>query len=309
VIEKFNFYDIYGYFVPGCSLLGLLWLPYGISKRCWPSTELGPALVGVVFAYIVGHVLQILSTKAFPSQIPDHLGNSRYSSEVFLDPENSAFSTEFKERLAKLVKDDFDIDLAIERSPKKDTDQEFAPVSRSRQDAFFLCRGTLIREKIAAYPEQFEGMYTLLRGLATACLLGVLYFLGWASAAWPVKWLTKTAIGVVVLGLAYCGVRAFVTVLGRSNKDPSSTDKTFLAFFSLVFLGSGHLLGRLYAYSEGQAPLFAGVAILLLILSLKFFAAYKKFAQDFARAVWRDYAGRDKDHGQSVETGESSALL
>ena len=88
------------------------------------------------------------------------------------------FSKPLKERLAKLVKDDFEIDLGIERSPARRNDQEFTPIGRQRQDAFFLCRGTLIREKIAAYPEQFEGMYTLMRGLATAGLLVFAYFGG-----------------------------------------------------------------------------------------------------------------------------------
>lgn len=292
MIERFNFYDVYGYFVPGFSLLGLIWVPYGILKHSWPATELGSALVGVVFAYIVGHILQILGTRALTSKIRDKFGNPRYPSDVFLDSDNSTFSEPLKKRLAKLVKYNFDIDLAVEKAPKGISDQEFAPVSRGRQDAFFLCRGVLIREKIAAYPEQFEGMYTLLRGLATACVLGFAYFVGWTSAICRTKCLTSVSVVVVAFGLGYCVVCGLVAVFSGSTERPAWVDKTFLAAFSLAFVGSGHLFGLGYVNAARQAALLGGLTAVSLVLFLRFFTAYKSFAREFAQAVWRDYAGR-----------------
>jgi hypothetical protein len=294
VIERFNFYDVYGYFVPGCSLFALLWLPYGVATRSWPSTELGSALAAIIFAYIVGHFLQILSTNALPSKIEDKSGNIRYPSQVFLDSENTAFSTEFKERLAQLVQSDFGLDLAVGKSPNGQNDEEFFPIDRRRQNAFFLCRGTLIREKIAAYPEQFEGMYTLLRGLATACLLAAVYCLGWSSATCRARWTTRVAVGILIFGLCYCLVCALIIVLRKPRKLPLWVDRAFLVAFSLPFVGSGHLLGLAYIHSRHLAQLFAGIAVLLLVLALKFFTAYKTFAENFAKAVWQDYVGRGK---------------
>ena len=52
MIDKFNFYDIYGYFVPGLALLAVLWLPFGLLKQGWPSADWGSALVAVVAAYL-----------------------------------------------------------------------------------------------------------------------------------------------------------------------------------------------------------------------------------------------------------------
>jgi hypothetical protein len=60
----------------------------------------------------------------------------------------------------------------------------------------------------------------------------------------------------------------------------------------LFFFGSGHFFGRGYVDSLGQSELFAGLAVVSLILFARFFTAYKSFAQEFAKAVWRDYAGR-----------------
>ena len=294
MIERFNFYDVYGYFVPGCSLLALLWLPYGIAARSWPSTELGSALAAIIFAYIVGHFLQILSTNALPSKIEDKSGNLRYPSEVFLDSNNTVFSAEFKERLAQFVLSDFGLDLAVDKSPKGANDEEFGPIDRRRQNGFFLCRGTLIREKIAAYPEQFEGMYTLLRGLATACLIAVAYSFGWSSAICQARWAWWIAVGVVILGLCYCVICALIIVLWRVGKRFFWVDPAFLAAFSLAFVGAGHLLGLAYMHSRHLAPLFAGIAVLLLILALKFFTAYKMFAESFAKGVWQDFVGRGR---------------
>lgn len=294
MIERFNFYDVYGYFVPGCSLLALLWLPYGIATQSWPSTELGPALAAIIFAYIIGHFLQILSTNALPSKIEDKSGKIRYPSEVFLDSEDTVFSPEFKERLAQLVQSDFGLGLAVDKSPTGQSDEEFSPISRRRQNAFFLCRGTLIREKIAAYPEQFEGMYTLLRGLTTTCLLGVAYCLGWSSAICRARWTTRVAVGILIFGLCYCLVCGLIIVLRKRRKLPLWVDRAFLLGFSLAFVGSGHLLGFAYMHSRHLAQLFAGIAALLLVFALKFFTAYKTFAENFAKAVWQDYVGRGK---------------
>jgi hypothetical protein len=40
VIERFNFYDVFGFFIPGSVLLLLLWLPVGLARRSFPSSDL-----------------------------------------------------------------------------------------------------------------------------------------------------------------------------------------------------------------------------------------------------------------------------
>lgn len=44
MIERFNFYDIYGYLLPGATLVGLLWLPFGIITGTWPAAQLSEAV-------------------------------------------------------------------------------------------------------------------------------------------------------------------------------------------------------------------------------------------------------------------------
>ena len=71
MIERFNFYDIYGYLLPGATLVGLLWLPFGIITGVWPTAQLSEAVFVLVFSYVIGHVLHTISSKAVPSMVRD----------------------------------------------------------------------------------------------------------------------------------------------------------------------------------------------------------------------------------------------
>src|SRR4051794_30126801 len=70
MIERLNFYDVYGYLLPGSFLLFLLWLPFGIVTGAWPPGEVTSALIAVVIAYITGHLLQGLIREVLPSDLP-----------------------------------------------------------------------------------------------------------------------------------------------------------------------------------------------------------------------------------------------
>src|SRR5690242_14645510 len=68
MIEKFNFYDLYGYFLPGAAFLAILWLPYGLVKDAWPPSDWSSAVIVAAIAYFLGHLLQNIATNAIPSQ-------------------------------------------------------------------------------------------------------------------------------------------------------------------------------------------------------------------------------------------------
>src|SRR6185503_15524617 len=104
-----------------------------------------------------------------------------------------------KEQLARQIKELFKLDVK---------DGENDRISRKRQDAFLLCRSTLIASKAASYGEQFEGMYTLMRGLAGAFAFGSLYHIGWglgdlATAGCDCSQKSSLAVGAVALVAAF----------------------------------------------------------------------------------------------------------
>jgi hypothetical protein len=87
MIEKFNFYDVYGYFLPGVALIAVLWLPFGLVLGKWPSGDIASAVFDVALAYFAGHMMLYVSTNSIPSydvqkSTADH---SRYPSETVLD--------------------------------------------------------------------------------------------------------------------------------------------------------------------------------------------------------------------------------
>ena len=118
MIQNFNFYDIYGYFLPGFTLLALFWLPYGIRTGVWPQVELSSALAAVAFSYVVGHLLQTLTRNAAPAMIKDSDGNSRYPSDAILDKSDETFPPDLKSELAGCIRKRFAIDVRVELGPK-----------------------------------------------------------------------------------------------------------------------------------------------------------------------------------------------
>jgi hypothetical protein len=91
MIEKFNFYDVYGYFLPGFALAALLYLPFGLIGGRWPSATLADGVAAVIIAYLAGHLLQTIALHAAPSQTKDAAGEMRFPSDVLLDASDHTF--------------------------------------------------------------------------------------------------------------------------------------------------------------------------------------------------------------------------
>jgi hypothetical protein len=54
MIPNLNFYDIYGYLIPGLTLAIVLRLPYGLITGSWPESSWTSALIAVVIGYVLG---------------------------------------------------------------------------------------------------------------------------------------------------------------------------------------------------------------------------------------------------------------
>jgi len=236
---KFNFYDIYGFALPGFLLLAVLWLPFGLIDNRWPDAEFSSALLGVILAYFAGHVLQQVAGQAIPSNFL----SGRYPSSVFLDKDDPSptFSREFKERLAHQILTVFQLDISLDAVGKA--------ADGVRRDAFFLCRSALIKSKTAVYPEQFEGLYALMRGLCAAFGLAVVYYLGWAysgllhrtvpSAFGSWQWSGLAVLGGIVIA-------SFALVTGDRLKDSKDEySKKVVKYCKSVMIVS--LLGAVFA--------------------------------------------------------------
>lgn len=287
MLERLNFYDIYGYFLPGAALVLLLWLPFGLVRHKWPASDLGSAVIGVVVAYISGLVLQMFATKVIPSSAGRGSdGHARNPSDIVLDRGDSTFSASFKTSLAKLIKEKFDLDLGVDKTESREID-------KVRRDAFLLARQVLIGNigsKEASYVEQFEGMYTLTRGLTASLGLAFVYYAGWGLSVLSTGWSERAAVVAITIALLVAVNLAAQLLRTDLGGDTHSKLERIAAFFLLVVgAGIGYGLGRRYGVTAVQAGMLGLCAIVALLGCLRFYGAYKFFATTFAITVWRDF--------------------
>lgn len=286
MIERFNFYDVYGYLLPGLAVLGLVWLPFGVISHSWPQNELLSAVVVLAFGYVLGHVLQNVAANAVPSTFADSRGRQRRPSDLLLDKEDTYFTDGIKQRIRETATAQFSVDL----SAGADGDEQ---LSRSRNHAFLMARQMLIREQIVAYAEQFEGLYAMMRGLAMACVLGACYLFSWSLAIFKCRsgwWLAALLLATSLVLLGITGMLRN----RRSLEDPKryTIDKTTLAGAAGAAAGAAYLLGFYRVTDMSYSKVFSLLGIICLLLAQRFYLAYRAFAFEFARVIWRHFAAQ-----------------
>lgn len=293
MIERFNFYDIYGYLLPGTLLFGLLWLPFGLSQGL-PANELSTTLLLLVLSYVAGHVLQTIATAVVPSKVLDKQGELRQRSNVLLDADDTQFSADFKKDLGEKIKKAFHVEVMGDDEKHRS----------SRNAAFFQARAYLIRAKCASYVEQFEGLYAMMRGLGCAFYLGTAYLAGWAlSFHWKTSGVGYGIWWVLAAGVAGALVAAHLAQYidthpavdkqqKRLQQERLTEAMNFLAVCTMLLaLGLGYFLGT---WKPAPAPteffLWAAMPI-AWIAAMRCLQAYRNHAQNFAETVWREFAG------------------
>ena len=310
MIEKFNFYDIYGYFLPGLALLGVLWLPFGLVKRIWPANDWGSALIVLALAYILGHLMQYIALSVIPSHdVKGSRGKGRYPSETVLDPGNPELSAEVQTKLASAVKAEFGLDLH--------TDDGSGDHDRVRNNAFLLARQRLIREKAASYAEQFQGMYALTRGLIAALTVAAVYFAGWAFSVVRGRYSFLVAFVLMVLAMlvivnsgcallrekdARVGTDAERKRIREENQNrKANLELAYTVSLLTLFCLGGYLLGLRQDLRLDDCMLLAIFAVVAILGCLRCYGQYRYFAVRFATTVWRDFlAYSEKDKSAAV---------
>jgi hypothetical protein len=292
VIKQFNFYDVYGYLLPGLTLLGFMWAPMGIISRSWPDQDISKAIFLTALAYLLGHVLQTIATNALPSRVMlDDSGRPRFPSDRLLDKSCTELSGDFKTRLAEQVRGEFTLGLHV-----GDDGDGTGPVFSDRNTAFFLARSYLIARKTAHYVEQFEGLYAMMRGLASALLAGACYLAGWAVAFHRDYSCLRTVIAALgILGVA-AALASAMMALRRNKAVVKRAVATLAVALLIVFCAIGFWLGAwqppsFWSTASSTAELVLWLAFCLtLVAAARCFSAYRTFAIEFAQSAWRDFS-------------------
>jgi hypothetical protein len=286
MIQNLNFYDIYGYLIPGLTLSILIWLPAGLIERCWPTVDWASALVAVVIAYVVGHVVSVLALNAVP---PTTMAG-RFPSDVLLDRDDKNFSAEFKERLRDRIKKLSGIDVMIDLDSNAVTGDVTGKAQAQRREGAFFCRDALVTSKTISYAEQMQGMYALMNGLTVAFALGAAYDLGWALSGIAYVTLQKLAWILVGLGLAGAIVVALHGL--RKKADPSDRARMLRARWAvcsvmLALTAAGYIAGLGKVSSLDQCGQLGAITLALTFVSLTCLLAYKYFTLMYALTIYR----------------------
>lgn len=300
--ERFNFFDIYGYLIPGLTFVSLAWLPTGFATGTWPNLEWSSAFAVLIAAYLTGILLNRISTAFFattvfdetaikprrksdPVDAPEIEGYPRFPSDILLDDNQDHVFDLLRTRLDARVL--AELRTAINRIFKVDATNVSA-----RTDAFFLCRTFVRTQGAASYAEQFEGLYTLCRTLFGVLLLLAVYFSGWGfSTLIPMAAAAGllVAAGILLL-IFYDHPKSFLVVA--------------LLIAACGFVVPKYSVTLTVKHSQVMFAMSATSAV----LSMPFYASFRHFTSIFAVTVYRDFhvlTCTDKSHKKrSDETNE-----
>lgn len=284
MIEKFNFYDIYGYLLPGLALIAVLWLPFGLVLGKWPSGDIASAVFDVVLAYFAGHMMLYVSTNTIPSydaqkSTADH---SRYPSETVLDADSKALPKEAKDKIAEAVRKELKLELRV--------DDSSGTFDGDRKAAFNLARQRLNLEKLQSYAEQFQGMYSLARGFVIAFSAGAAYYSGWVLGAIHCRPLFFLAAALGLLSLLVLANLAIAINWETEGKRKKKLESCFGFTWLLATFAAGWTAGIIYNVSAGESAFLAFAAGIAFVLSLRSYVQYRYFTVQFAVTVWQNFA-------------------
>jgi len=167
VFEQLNFYDIFGYLMPGAVVVGCALL---LVDATFPDATLdlrgasAVELTGLLFlAYLVGHIVQVGARRI--ELTVNRMMWRGWPSEALLRPEDKRFTAEFKTALTKLVADRYAL-----------------PETADHRDVFAICYSYVIQNGIRRRVEAFLGLCGLSRGMVVASTVAALFLAGGAGA-------------------------------------------------------------------------------------------------------------------------------
>lgn len=154
-----------------------------------------------------------------------------------------------------------------------------------RRDAFLLCRRALLQQGAGSYAEQFEGMYSLMRGLTAVASLGAPFTVGWALG-WSAATWTPIPFASVVAHVALVVIVVWTAAFREDG-------------FALYWL-AGAIAAPLGAYRGGSRAavgeatvegvvVLVGTTALLIFAAIQFHGAYRYFSVHFAATIYRDF--------------------
>jgi len=280
MVDRFNFYDIYGYFIPGAILLVLLWLPFGFFDIIMLSTI--SAVIGIIPSYVLGHLIHSIAKDVIKSKKQTDSGEERYFSSIFLDKKDDKLSQVVKNRLAVLIKKQFELSIA-------DSGEEQKIIDGRRNDAFRLCRTYVLQHSEKSYAEQFQGMYVLLRGCSVSLFLSSIFYAGFTLIP-IIELYSKDLLKFLIsLALIVSGSGYFLLSMFKGLKWCNFENLWHSIAISLVtgILG-GYAIAMTYPVGD-NIVVVAALMFVSILVGARFANESRTYMQWFAETIYRDF--------------------
>ncbi len=280
MVDRFNFYDIYGYFIPGAILLVLLWLPLGFFDIIMPSTM--SAVIGIIPSYVLGHLIHSIAKDVIKSKKHTESGEERYFSVIFLDEKNESLSSAVKHKLADLIEKQFELSVA-------DSDEDQKLIDARRNDAFRLCRTYVLQHSEKSYAEQFQGMYVLLRGCSVSLFISAAFYAGFTLIPAIDLYSMDLLKFLISLGLIILGSGYFLLSVFKGLKWCNFKKLWYSIAISFVtgILGGYALVMN---YPVGNNIIIVGALMFITILvGARFANESRTYMQWFTATIYRDF--------------------
>lgn len=157
---KFNFYDLYGYLLPGIICVAVVAVPLALAGVPLPSVHLGEALILLALAYVIGNLLSAWSRPLFVMEWVDDGRGPASPSETLLRPGAPGLTADDRKSL-----------LEAAGLEARGADEELSREEAKR--VFAIARRKAVEGDSARYFEQYQGMYAFMQGIGISALLGV----------------------------------------------------------------------------------------------------------------------------------------
>ena len=270
MIERFNFYDVYGYLIPGAVALSLFWLPFALAVTPnLPKTLTGAtgAAVLAVLAYVTGQLLQMFAATILSERNERNERPSTYRID----------RSPIREELAKAIEQRFPTIKILDERGQRDA-------------AMLLCRSHLVAQGQAAYAEQQQGMYAFMRGISTAAAGAASFTAGWFLGSFFAAFAPHARQFAMGIGVGVLAILIF-TVRAKKIEEKQRKERAIFATLLVTFaVAVGFACGSDHA-SYRWAML--ALALVELLIALRTFRAYIHFAEHFVDQVYRDFLNLD----------------
>ncbi|MEX1129686.1 MAG: hypothetical protein WD227_16550 [Vicinamibacterales bacterium] len=278
MIERFNFYDVFGFLIPGSVLFLALAIPLSLARGQAPDADLASALAAIVAAYLAGHFLQAFAHHGFPSTT-----GGRHPSSFLLDP-GAGLPDELRETIEFLASREYRLNIRAPVARPEAADKQ-------RQTVFFQARERLLAAGAMTYPEQFQGLYTMMRGNMVASSIGAAHTCGWAVGAGLIR--VPAVVGCMVLLVLVL----LAVVDRRSNREQRHARRVIELLIALA-LAIGLAASPYWSLPLPTRLTLAGISAGWICLAVQSSRSYAYYSRQFAAALYRAFVEHSSRTGQ-----------